>query len=86
MQINSKLRLNRTGIPVLSVQSGNQLINEVTQKAAATFSSQQQYPSNSYYETGTKKEADTAQVYSFSGRGIVQTAEHSKGTLLNAFA
>lgn len=86
MQISSKYRLNNLGLPVLSIQSGKQLISEVAKQSSTAAI----YHGASFHRPNDgapqKKRPTSAHIYQLSQNSLVQASESSKGTLFSAVA
>ena len=86
MQINARFRANREGLPVLSVQSGRQLINEVAKNVATESPAKQQSASPVTYPFKARKRPSTELVYHLQGNTLTQNEGQDKGAILNAVA
>lgn len=86
MQLNSRISMNNAGIPVLSFKSGHQLITEVVQKPAATFSNNNRNQPYYYPKMKEIQQDKASIVYQFSDDKLVKVKNTYKGTHLNAIA
>jgi len=86
MQLSSRIGMNNAGIPVLSFKSGHQLINEVAQKPAATFSNNNRNLPYSYHKLKENHQNKTSTVYQFSGDKLATINNTYKGANVNTTA
>ncbi|GLO62716.1 hypothetical protein MACH09_32240 [Vibrio sp. MACH09] len=86
MSINTKYRVSATGLPVLSIQSGKQLINEVAEKSALTNTTKSEPQGVVVYLANPKKAPSKMVTYQLNQNELTQTRHYDKGTLLNAVA